>query len=587
VKRSRWDFDYRSPSRNAIQETANDFIVATWSEVAPDEVAPTIRASNDDTRTEAILVRPPLFWYRVTTAAPKDLREVADSLSASGIPVRYVSSVANCNLALGPRPDFAESSVCSPRAWSARVERTASDDSHDGWFLNRESGVDVDRAVCGTGLGTRLAVIDDEARDTDALDLDAEVLVGVQTASQGTAHGAAMAGWAVGSRGDATKGQPPFTGVAPNAACRLYVVPRPGQGVLWLPLAIVRAADDGADVIVCATYVENSTSPLLDDALEFAMRLGRGGLGTAVVLPAGREISSPKGSVHASLTLDVSDPASDPRVLCVAPSGRTGGWFFWTNKSGKRRPFANRGPAVRVSAPGDDMPYPFAKDGRLGHAESSGASAIAAGVALLVLGRNPGLRVDELYGLLTSTARECPTEPDGPVGDQADLLPAGRDPDGHDAKVGHGRVSARRACLAACDPIAATLVTIGEEDAAPRFLVLRENARSVAQAYSERLANWSARILRTDRIFADACASLCRHLRLLAGHADRQNAQSPGATARAVALLIGQLSVHSPPDDIAEEIRALGRRACDTTLAPNESRNLERALFAVASELWG
>jgi hypothetical protein len=586
VKLPQWDFDYRSPSRNVAQGTANDFIVATWSTVAPDRVASTIRTGGDDARIEAILVRPPLFWYRVSTTSPKDLRDVAVALAASGIPVRYVTSFANCNLALGPRPDFADSSVCSPRGWRVRVENTTPD-SHDRWFLSRESGVDVDRVVCAAGHGTRLAVIDDEARDADVLDLDAEVLIGVSTAPQGTAHGAAMAGWAVGSRGNATKGLPPFTGVAPDATCRLYVIPRPGQGVLWLPLAIVRAADDGADVIVCATYVENSTSPLLDDALELAMRLGRGGLGTAVVLPAGREVSSPNGSVHASLTLDISDPASDPRVLCVAPSGRTGGWFFWTNKTGKRRPFANRGPAVRVSAPGDDMPYPFAKDGGLGHAESSGASAIAAGVALLVLGRNPGLRVDELYGLLTSTARECPTLPEGPVGDEADLLPAGRDPDGHDAKVGHGRASALRACLSASDPITATLVAMGEEDAARRFVVLRKNARSVADAYSERSANWAARVIRADRIFADACAALCRHLRLLAGHTDRQNAQSPGATARAVALLIERLRLHPASDDVAEEIRTLGRRACEATHAPAEHRNLERALFALASELWG
>jgi hypothetical protein len=582
-----WDFEYRVPDRSSAPDATNDFVVATQAAVPPEHLARTVRAGDADTRVDTLLVRPPLFWYRIRTNAPKELDDVARSLGAAGLAPRYVTSSTDRNLSVGPRPDFSGSPVTPRRRWGRDVERERAIDPAFPWFLTRDSGVDVNRGVCGTGTGTRLGVIDDEARDADSLGLDAEVLVGVHEAPRGTAHGAVMAAWAVGSRGNAANDFPPFAGVAPDAACRLYVIPRPGHGVMWLPLAIVRAVHDGADVVVCATYVENTTSPLLDDALEFAVRLGRGGLGTAVVLPTGREISSPAGSIHASLTLDLGDPASDPRVLCVAPSGHSGGWFFWTDKKGKRRPFANRGPAVRISAPGDDMPYPFSKDGAFGHAESSGASAIAAGVALLVLGRNPELRVDELYELLASTTRECPTDPEGTVGDEADLLPVGRDSDGHDAKVGHGRASALRACLAASDPIAATLVAIGEDDAARRFLVLRENARSLAGAYSERLANWSARILRTDRIFADTCASLCRHLRLLAGHADRQNAQSPGATARTVALLVERLGVHSAPDDVVQEIRTLGRRVCDTTRVPIETRNLERALFALASELWG
>jgi hypothetical protein len=431
-----------------------------------------------------------------------------------------------------------------------------------------------------------LAVVDDEARDADALDLDAEVPIGISEPPRGSAHGAAMVAWAAGTRGNAEAGLAAFTGVAPDATTRLYVMPRPGQGVAWLPLAIVRAVDDGADVIVCASYVENTTSPLLDDALEFAVRMGRGGLGTAVVIPTGREISSPAGSVHASLTLDFGDPASDPRVLCVAPSGRRGGWFFWTDKTGKRRPFANRGPAVRIAAPGDDMTYPFAKDGRLGHAESSGASALAAGVALLVLGRNPTLSVDELYDVLTSTAGDCPTEADGPVGDHADLLPEARDVDGHDAKTGFGRVSALRSCLAASDPIAAALLDIGEEEAARRFVSLRANARSLSEGYSTALARWSARMFRRDALLSDAACALCRHMRLLAGHIDRQRAQTLGVTARAVALLVERLAVHAVPDEIAPELDALRVRACDATRTADDQRRFENALFSLASELW-
>lgn len=581
-----WDFEYRVPARSTVPETTTDFTVATRVEIERERLAHAIRAVDGDVRIDSLLLRPPLFWYRVRTESPRSLEHVVQSLSAADIPTRYVTPSAHASPAVGPRPDFSGIAARSESRWNRSTERTRTNDASAHWFLTRESGVDVDRTICGAGRGTRLAVIDDEARDAELLDLDAEVLIGLGAAPRGSTHGAAMAAWAIGSRGDAEQGVPPYAGVAPDAACRLYVIPRPGHELVWLPMAIVRAVDDGADVVVCATYVEHTASPMLDDAFEFAVRAGRGGLGTAVVLPTGREISSPKGSIHASLTLDLGDPASDPRVLAVAPSGFCGGWFFWTDKNGKRRPFANRGPAVRIAAPGDDMPYPFATDGRFGHAESSGASAIAAGVALLVLGRNPGLRVDELYEVLSSTTRECPTEPEGTVGDEADLLPAGRDPDGHDAKVGHGRASAFRACLAASDPITAALVALGEDDAARRYHVLRANVRSVGGAYSEQLAMWSARIVRTDRIFGDACAVLCRHLRLLAGHVDRQSAQSEGSTARALALLIERLAVHGAPDAIAQEIRALSRRACEATGVPEARRNLERALFSLASELW-
>lgn len=587
MKRRRWDFEYRLPSRGAPADEASDFVVATWAEARLDELAVALGSVDEDVRVDALLVRAPLFWYRVRSASVRQLSDIVMRLAAARVGVRYVTPSTRRDLAIGPRPDFAGSAATSAREWRTPfTDGRGEDESPRHWFLSRNGGVDVDRPICGTGAGTRLAVIDDEVRDADSLDLDAEVLVGVPKAPRGSAHGAAMAAWATGSRGNAANGLAPFRGVAPDAACRLYVIPRPGQGGLWLPLAIVRAVDDGADVVVCATYVENTTSPLLDDALEFAVRLGRRGLGTAVVLPTGREISSPAGSVHASLTLDFADPASDPRVLCVAPSGKNGGWFFWTDKTGKRRPFANRGPAVRIAAPGDDMAYPFAKDGRAGHAESSGASAIAAGVALLVLGKNPTLRVGELYGLLTSTATECPTDPEGPVGDEADLLPEARDPDGHDAKTGFGRVSALRACLAASDPIAAALLEIGEEDAARRFVALRETARSVGSAYSPDLARLSARALRADRILFDAAVMLCRHLRLLAGSVERQNAQAHGSVARTIALIVERLAEHPARGDVASEVQALRRRACDATRTDGARRDLEHALYSLASELW-
>ena len=166
-------------------------------------------------------------------------------------------------------------------------------------------------------------MIDDDAEDVERLDLDHVVRLGARETSSASGHGALMVAWAVGAR---RSDGAAFLGVAPDASARLYLVPKPGEDVVSVPLAIVRAALDGADVIVCATYVEGTTSPMLDDALELAARLGRGGRGAAVVLPTGRETSSPGASVHASLSLALGDPASDPRVHCIAPGGRAGGW---------------------------------------------------------------------------------------------------------------------------------------------------------------------------------------------------------------------------------------------------------------------
>jgi hypothetical protein len=588
VTRASWDFEYLPLAKiRETPEAEGDFVVATAVNVRPEDIGEALRGHGSYARVETLLTRAPLFWSRVRIEPSQSSDAVAHALSAAGIPVRYATSSAAPSVTLGQEPDFSAGRRAEPRDWVPRAVRSRVEDRTPGrWFLDRK-GVDVDRAVCGAGAGVRLAVIDDEAREVDALDLDAEIVVGDCAVSRGSSHGAAMVAWAVGSRGRPAAGVPPFAGIAPDASPRLYYIPKPGREIFWFPLAMIRAVDDGADVIVCATYVDGTTSPLLDDALEFAARLGRKGLGTAIVLPTGREISSPEGSVHASLTLCLAEPASDPRVLCVAPSGNDGGWFIWTDKFGKKKPFANRGPAVRIAAPGDDMAYPFAKDERLGHAESSGASAVAAGVAVLVLATNAELTVDELYCLLTDTARVCEAKPDGPFADAADLLPSGRDADGHDAKCGYGRASASRACLSAADPIASLLVAMGDEVAAHRVFALRSSSSAFAAIYSQSFALWSARVLRADTALSHAAKVLVRHLRLVAGRAERHEAHTPGALARALARLLTRVATHAAPPPAGAEVRRLQRRTVQAAQSPETAKKLESACFAFASEVWG
>jgi hypothetical protein len=384
------------------------------------------------------------------------------------------------------------------------------------------------------------------------LELDGIVNVRVERPAAASGHAALMIAWASGARRpDGTR----FTGIAPDTSVRAYLTPKAGVDVVSIPLAIARAVFDGADVIVCAAYVEGTTSPMLDDALEIATSLGREGRGTVVVLPTGRETSSPGGSVHASLSLALGDPSSDPRIHCVAPGGREGGWFLWRAPRGQVRPFSNRGPAVRWMAPGDDVAYPFSSRERLFHAESSGASAIAAGVVALVLGCNPALNVREVHALVLRTldAPEPNTPSDGALADPADVLPAGRDRDGHDAKCGYGRLNASRACASARDPFALELVAMGEDEVAFKWCVGME------RPYSASLALWAVRRLIARPDLGHAARVILRHARLVAAEPSRARAHAPGALARQLALLVRELGrTKTVPPAVREELdRAL------------------------------
>jgi hypothetical protein len=342
------------------------------------------------------------------------------------------------------------------------------------------------------------------------------------------------------------------------------VIPKPGVDAVSLPLAIARAVFDGADVVVCATYVEGTTSPLFDDALDVAAHLGRGGRGSVVVLPTGRETASPGGSVHASLSLEFGDPASDPRVHCIAPGGRLGGWFLWESPRGKVRPFANRGPAVRWLAPGDDLAYPFSSRDRLFHAESSGASAVAAGVMLLLLANNPELRLHEVHAILERTvdAPKPQAALEAALADSAEVLPLGSDRDGHNAKCGYGRLNATRACAAAADPVALGLATMGEDDLAVAWRL------SPLRPYSERFARWAARALLSRGDVEHAVRALLRHLRLVSVDPPRAKAHAPGALVRHMTLVARDLLRMDPPEGVLEELQGFSQRLQSAANSP-------------------
>jgi hypothetical protein len=561
-----------------------DVVVATTAAVDPSVIRSLVASRLPDATCEIALDRPPLHWVRVRSQLAAKRSDVARLLAPVG--VRYVASATQADLRLGAPPVWKGAPVARATGWRSRKTPTNIVDppSAGRWFLRPdECGVSVDRRVCGVGAGTRLAVVDDDVSDPDLLDLESLVYVGVNRAAGIGIHSSLLIGWAVGTARTRDDAAFAFRGVAPGASPRVYCVPLAGTDVLSTPVAIARAVSDGADVVLLTMSLESSASPMLDDAFEFATRLGRRGRGTALVVATGRQASSGPGSVHASWSLSLADPASDPRVFCVGPSGRGGGWFLWRDKHGNFRPFANRGPAVRWLAPGDDVAFPLQARERMSHAESSGAAAIAAGVVLLVLGSNPTLRASHLDAALTRACEvvtgESPS-PRGPLADADDVLPPGRDRDGHNAKHGYGLLHATRSCATVRDPFAAALAAIGEDTAAERWL-----AGAARRAYSRALARWVARRMLDDSRIDHALRVVARHARLVSSEPTRHGVHGAGALGRQLAVVVRLLAAAAErghaPRSVQHELARL-----DALVRAPESAALDDRLLDVVAILW-
>jgi hypothetical protein len=576
-ERPHWIFDYGPIPIGGGDggEASTDLIVATTEDLDPVDVTEVLGGLAPDVAVTPLFSSHPIFWTRIEASVALDQVEVQRRLGPAR--VRYVASAKHGSQRLPPPLDLTDARPRYARDWRVRPPTAAAEpDTPWRWFL-RSEGADVTRPYCGTGAGTRLAVVDNDGRDLHHVGLEAEIPIGVTTIPRAHSHAALMIGWAIGARSPLSD----FRGIAPDASPRFYCIPKPGEDVWTLPLAIARAVEDGADVIVCATYLEGQTSPMLDDALELAAKVGRGGRGALVVMPTGREMSSPRDSLHSSLSLGLAEPASDPRVLCVGPSSRDGGWFLWRDRLGRMRPFANRGPAVRFLAPGDDLAHPFSAEDRPWHAESSGAAGVASGVMLLVLGVNPELSASEIEQLLHETATPSNvTERDEAVtlADPCDVLPAGIDADGHNAKHGYGRLSATAACLAASDPVALTLCRMGELGAARAFLDARRDG-SITETYSRGLALWGVRRLLRDGRLTHAAACVLRALRLWSLHPKRLDQQPPGHLLRHLGL-IARMLLDDPFDAThRDEIVSL-ERSLRAAQADGRAEEVEHAIAA-------
>jgi hypothetical protein len=576
-QKAAWEFEYHPLCRRVgPDDPGDDFILATRDRVEETSLAAAIEGLGP-LGVERVAVPRPLWWYRLRLSSLARAGEVEQQARQAGLAVRYAAPARRASLRLGSALGYA--AVAKAMAWPTRDESREPEGA--GCWAQGPLGVNVDRKRSGSGAGTRLAVVDDDAAMAHEGRIDTEVLVHVASCPRSQPHGTLMVGWAVGTR--------QFRGVAPDASARLYCIPKPDVDVYSLPAAIARAVEDGADVVLCPSYVDGSTSPMLDDALEYAARAGRGGRGAVLVMPTGREASSPPWSTHASWTLGLGEPASDPRVLCIAPGSPGGRWFLWPDRKGRLRPFANRGPAVRLLCPGDDMTHPLEPD-KPSHAESSGASAVAAGVVLLVLSCNPLLRATEVATLLRRTCsppRRMLASEAREVADPWDVMPAGRDADGHDAKHGYGAVDAGRACLSASDPLCFALVSMGEEQAARRWYDARRSDLVARSLYSWEVGRWMARRCLVDEEALHRVSVVARHVRLVASGHDRLEAHGTGALTRQLLLLLRfMLGSAEAGDACAEEVSELMVRLGGVLAETGRSDLAERVAWRLTSGLF-
>jgi subtilisin family serine protease len=306
------------------------------------------------------------------------------------------------------------------------------------------------------GTGVTVALIDDgvdldheEFRSGGKLVAPRDVTLGTNNPRPGSGdrHGTACAGVACA---DGLFGA---SGVAPRA--RLIPIRlASGLGSQQEADAFVWAAQNGADVISCSWGPEDGdwtdpsdplhhqVVPLPDStrlAIDFAVNQGRGGKGCVVCFAAG----------NGNEPVDNDGYASYTKVMAIAAC----------NDVGKKSAYSDFGDAIWCSFPSNETVMPrstpgiwttdnmgpsgynpgqTAKGDALGNytnsfGGTSSASPGAAGVAALVISRNPALRWDEVREIMKSSC------------DRIDTAGGQYDASGHSAKYGYGRVNAKKA----------------------------------------------------------------------------------------------------------------------------------------------
>lgn len=302
-------------------------------------------------------------------------------------------------------------------------------------------------------------------------------------------HGTACAGVACGDGRFGASGSAPKARLMP---IRLMS----GIGSQAEADAFFHAASNGADIISCSWGPRdgrwwdptdprhNHVVPLPDStkaALDWAVRNGRNGKGCVILWAAG----------NGNESVDNDGYASYEKVIAVAAC----------NDRGKRSAYSDFGAAIWCAFPSDDgdpalTPGIWTADRTGGRGYNFGttqqgdaagnytnsfggtssATPGAAGVAALVLSRNPNLRWDEVKDILKRSS------------DKIDTAGGNYDPNGHSTIYGYGRVNAKKAVELAA-PAQPNLVAVRSAVQDVPILDMKKSQLAVAVADTTKLTN--------------------------------------------------------------------------------------------------
>jgi subtilisin family serine protease len=331
------------------------------------------------------------------------------------------------------------------------------------------------------GTGVTIAVIDDgvdidhkEFRSAGKVIAPRDVTRGTDNPRPGSGnnHGTACAGVACADGNFGASGVAPRARLIPIRLASDLGSQEEADAFAW-------AADHGADVISCSwgpkdgsftspnDPLHNQVVPLPDStrlAMEYAINHGRNGKGCVICFAAGNGNESVDNDGYASFNKVIAVAASDDTgvkapysdfgaaIWCAFPSNH----FFQSLTPGIWT--TDRSGTLGYN-PGKTSSGDAAGDFTNSFGGTSSACPGVAGVAALVIARNPNLRWDEVKDVLK---RSC---------DRIDPAGGQYDENGHSPLYGFGRVNAKKAVeLALPAQLSATAIRTAVQDVPIRDL---------------------------------------------------------------------------------------------------------------------
>lgn len=287
---------------------------------------------------------------------------------------------------------------------------------YEQWGLNNNNYPDIDISACNawgisTGKNVKIAIVDsgiynnhDDLRDNILNDLSYNTEIGVSPCYDvWLDHGTHCAGIAAAKRNNNIA----IAGVAPDAKLiSIYNSSLTPMGEIsanieeQLASGIGWAYEVGADIISCS-WGNVSQSSLLEDAIHNAFTLGRNGKGCVVVFATGNGAPGATGIAYPANCNDT--------ILAVGSIKR----------NRMRATSSQYGPGLDLVAPGDSIVSTTQTHGTGVMYGTSMACPHVAGVAALILQRNPELTVTQVNSIICRNAKKLSnvnfniTKPDG------------------------------------------------------------------------------------------------------------------------------------------------------------------------------